>query len=101
VVIHDFHVVSIGIFPFEADAPLLIDADAELAGPVAAQRFETVAGQARQILHGFGVVQDFQPSFGLRGTGFEFPDALALEKCFRIRVMNIYNNTILYISSLP
>jgi hypothetical protein len=38
--------------PFEADPPLVVDANAELALSIALQSFEAVARQCRQILQG-------------------------------------------------
>ncbi len=47
-VIGDFYVLSIGSGPDETDAPLVVDADAVLAGATATQRFEPVAGRESQ-----------------------------------------------------
>jgi hypothetical protein len=44
VIISDFYVVSILTGPPEADPILVVDADAMLAGPVAFERLEPVAG---------------------------------------------------------
>ena len=41
-IIGDFDVVSISIFPAEADAPVLVDPDAQLAIPVAFKGFQVV-----------------------------------------------------------
>jgi hypothetical protein len=35
VIIYDFHVVGVAVSPGKADAPLPVDADAVLSGPVA------------------------------------------------------------------
>jgi hypothetical protein len=50
VVIGDFDVVGIAIFPAEADAPLLVDSDTELAEPVAFESFQPIGGRNFQIL---------------------------------------------------
>lgn len=42
-VVDDFGVVRIAVFPDEADTPLLIDPDTVLARTVAAEGFEMVA----------------------------------------------------------
>ena len=42
VVMGDFDVVSISIFPAEADAPVLVDPDVQLAMPVAFKGFQAV-----------------------------------------------------------
>src|SRR5258708_6072470 len=43
-----FHLFGVGSGPDETDAPLVVDADAVLAGAVASQRFEPVAGRKSQ-----------------------------------------------------
>jgi len=48
VVINDFHVVSISIFPLEAYAPLLINTDTELPCTVTAQCFKTVTWRSAE-----------------------------------------------------
>ena len=48
-VIRDFHVVGVAVFPAETDAPLVVDADAVLAFPVAFERFEPVARRHAQV----------------------------------------------------
>jgi hypothetical protein len=92
VVIDDFHIVSIRIFPLEAYAPLLIDSDAVLPGTISAQRFEAVARQRHQVINGLCVVQYFEPSFCLSRTGFEFPDTLSMVKRFCIFAAEGFNH---------
>jgi hypothetical protein len=48
-VISDFDFVSIAVTPDKADAPLIVDANAELALAVAAECFQTIAWRRRQI----------------------------------------------------
>jgi hypothetical protein len=48
VVVDDFHVLSSHVGPAEADAPLIVDADAVLPGSVAPQRLQPVAGDGRR-----------------------------------------------------
>lgn len=48
-IIHNFNVVRVFAAPAEANAPLVIDADAVLANAVAFQGFQAVAGRQRQI----------------------------------------------------
>jgi hypothetical protein len=92
VVINDFYIASIGIFPLEAHPPLLVDADAVLPRTVTAQCLKAVAWQSHQIVDGLGVVQDFEPSFCLRGAGFELPDALSLVERFSILAAERFNH---------
>src|SRR5437762_13703735 len=47
-VVHDLHAVGVAVLPDEADAPLVVDADAVLPRPVALQRLEPVAGRHSQ-----------------------------------------------------
>jgi hypothetical protein len=50
VVVNDFTVDRLvgTVRPFEADAPLGVDPDAELAGPIASERFESVTRERPQ-----------------------------------------------------
>src|SRR5947207_11479294 len=47
-VVHDLHAVGVAVLPDEADAPLVVDANAMLPRPVALQRLEPVAGRHAQ-----------------------------------------------------
>ena len=49
-VVNYLHIVGILFLPAEADAPLVVDPDAELSPAVALQRFETVATRYTQHL---------------------------------------------------
>jgi hypothetical protein len=42
VIIYDLNVVSIAISPRETNAPLVIDSNAVLAGPIATEFFEAI-----------------------------------------------------------
>jgi hypothetical protein len=48
VIVDDFHIVGIAGTPTEADAPLIVDPDTVLTGPVAFQRFQPIAGRNTQ-----------------------------------------------------
>jgi hypothetical protein len=50
----DFGVVGVLYLPAEADAPLVVDADAVLTAAVALQRFESVAGRQTHDLKPVG-----------------------------------------------
>jgi hypothetical protein len=50
VVIHDLNVVNVALFPSEANPPLIVYADAELAPAVAFERFKPIVGWAAQIV---------------------------------------------------
>src|SRR5690242_18904329 len=44
VIVDHLYIVGIAGVPSKADAPLIVDPDAMLAGPVALQRFQSIAG---------------------------------------------------------
>jgi hypothetical protein len=48
VIIDDLYVMSIARTPSETNAPLVVDPDAVLTGPVTFQRFQPVAGRNAQ-----------------------------------------------------
>lgn len=48
-VIHNFHLMRVFTLPLETNAPLLIDANAMLAGAIAFERLQAVARGQRQI----------------------------------------------------
>jgi hypothetical protein len=50
VVIGDFDIMGVSVFPAEADPPLLVDADAELAVAISLQRFEPVGRWNPQVV---------------------------------------------------
>jgi hypothetical protein len=56
-VIHDFHPMRVIINPFEANTPLIIDANPELPLPLALQRLEPIARRASQIVQTSGFVK--------------------------------------------
>jgi hypothetical protein len=57
VVIDNLDFMGVAIAPLEADAPLVVDTDAVLAGPVAAQAFESVSRWDPEIVKALSVVQ--------------------------------------------
>jgi hypothetical protein len=48
-VVHDLDPFGATLAPHKADTPLVIDPDAMLAGPIAAQRLQPIARWCRQI----------------------------------------------------
>jgi hypothetical protein len=61
VVICDFDVVGIAVFPSEADAPLFVNADAVLSGSISFQCFEVIA---------WGDAECVECSAGIEGEEF-------------------------------
>src|SRR3954447_483473 len=57
VVVDDLDLVSVPIAPLEADPPLVVDTDAVLARPLAAQALQPVPRGDLEILKSLGVVQ--------------------------------------------
>jgi hypothetical protein len=68
-IIHNFDIADIAFFPFEANSPLIIDANAVLPMPVAFQRFKLIAWRLLEILKGSGAIQieQFAPRRPLKG----------------------------------
>lgn len=48
-IVHDLHIIGVPIVPDEADAVLIVHANAVLAPPVASERLEPVTGERRQV----------------------------------------------------
>jgi len=66
--------------------PLLVDADAELAFSVPAQRFEAVAREVHQIVLAGRVLEDLQTPLCLLLESLEFPDPFSSRKALRASV---------------
>jgi hypothetical protein len=92
VIIDDFHIrrTFCATRPLEADSPLLIDPDAELAGAIALQRLEPIAPQEPQIVHG-RCVENFKPSVNLPGEALKFPNERARRESRRSRYSHFRN----------
>lgn len=59
-VIDDLDVLRPAVVPDEAYAPLVVDADAVLAGAVSPERLQAVAGRGGEIAKFDGIVQHLQ-----------------------------------------
>jgi hypothetical protein len=57
VVVHNLYVVSVSLFPYETDAPLIVDADTVLARAVAFEGVKSVTRGHRQIDQSLGCVE--------------------------------------------
>ena len=62
VIVHDFNVIGVAIFPDKADSPLIVDANAVLPGPVTGKSFQTVSSRYAQVVQARSAVQDHQLS---------------------------------------
>ena len=49
VIVHDLHIVSVPVVPYEADAILIVDPNAVLSTSIACERLEPVAGECRKV----------------------------------------------------
>jgi hypothetical protein len=79
-VVRDFHVPGVALFPAEADSPLAVDPDAMLALAITGKFFQSVARQSAQILKGLGRVEHHQlPQRGTLQLAIKPLDGLALE----------------------
>ena len=64
VVVHDAHVVEVvGLNVSKADAPLVVDADAVLTGPIGDQSFQVAPRAASDIMEKDGLVDHLELSF--------------------------------------
>jgi hypothetical protein len=66
-IVPDLDVIGVAIFPFQANPPLIVDANAALSNPIATQRLEAVTRQIPSILQAGGVVENLQSALGLGG----------------------------------
>jgi hypothetical protein len=65
VVVSDFNIKGVSLFPSETDSPLIVDADTVLARTITLQRFQTVAWWDPQILQLDSIFKE--PKFPPRG----------------------------------
>jgi hypothetical protein len=56
-VIHNSNVARVFTVPAEANAPLVVDADAMLSGAIAFQGFQAVAGRQGQVTQFAGAIK--------------------------------------------
>jgi hypothetical protein len=70
--------------PFEANPPLVIDADAVLAVPVAPERFEPIAGQSGKVFQARCGFEPVESEFGLSPE--TLPNVLTIGKTFGFSV---------------
>ena len=78
--------------PLKTETPLVIDPDAELAFPVAGQRFKAIAAQNPQIIQGGRRIKNGQSFSGLIGEALKPLDEFAGCKCFCFPVSKINNH---------
>ena len=59
-VVNDFNTVGVALTPGKADAPLAVDADAVLTGPVAFQGLQAISRRNAQVIQRNCIVQNFE-----------------------------------------
>jgi hypothetical protein len=87
VVVDDLDVVRVPRSPAETDPPLLVDADTVLAGSIALQLLQPVAGWDPQVVQHHRSVQ--HPEFPQRDSlniGAQLPNRLPVEEAFSVAV---------------
>jgi hypothetical protein len=92
VVIYDFHIFRARICPNKAQSPLIVYADAILAGTITLERFEMIAGWRLQIIE---PIRDFElTNFASSDfTNVREPfDMVALCQRFRIFTFEGFNH---------
>ena len=57
VIVGDFHFAGMGLFPSEANAPLVVDSNTVLCGSFGSECFQPIAGRREQILQCIRLVQ--------------------------------------------
>jgi hypothetical protein len=70
-IVNDFHIPCMTVFPSETYPPLIVDADAPLSGTFTRQQFQSVAGRYAQFLdsaHGINELE-FSPGYSLYVMG--------------------------------
>ena len=79
-IIYKFDPIRAGLGPDETYAPLVIDADAELARPIALQGFEAIAGRRAQRVQRGRRIQHVEFSRRDLGNGAPFGGAIAVSE---------------------
>ena len=80
VVVCDFHVVGVTVFPAKGDAPLFVDADGVESFEISSEGFEVVASGMAEVLEFGGDVDGDEFDFG---TGLDFTGELTGEFTFK------------------
>jgi hypothetical protein len=68
--------------PLKADAPLVVDADAVLTGPIAAKRLQPIARQRGKISKALRGIHSIQTRLGLSSKSGELSNPVAGSKPF-------------------
>ena len=86
-IINKLDLVGVPIFPPRADSPLVIDTNTVLAGAIAFELLQAVAGRDAEILELLGGVNDTElPEHQPMELGGEAPDAFTPEEPLRVPI---------------
>ena len=92
-VVSDFHIVRLSVFPREADAPLAVDSDTVLPFAVSAQRFQSITWRKSQVVQAFGGLKEQQlPQSTALNIGRQFAGELPLPDPFRFFAAKALNH---------
>ncbi len=91
-IIHNFNVVHIAVFPSEAHPPLIVDTNAVLPLPIAFQRFKLIAGRLPEILQGSGTVKIKQLPPRLPFKGLKADNATIIKKSGGVATAKRFNH---------
>lgn len=83
-IVNNLHPVWTIFPPREANAPLLVYADALLPGSVSPQRFEVITGKIYQIFNANSTVEYLQLPLSLPSNGLKTGDPFAMVEIFSV-----------------
>ena len=84
-IINNLDPEGVHVSPPKADPPLVIDANTVLAGAIALELLQTIAGRDAEIIELLGGVDDAElPEHEPVEIGGEAPDAFAMKKPLRV-----------------
>ena len=93
VIVHDFNVLRMAVIEPEADAPLLVDANAPLSLARAQQRFEPVGRRQTQVVDHSGRVQLCQTHYRpAQDVWWQAPRLAGGEQSFRLGAGKAFNH---------
>jgi hypothetical protein len=92
VVVDDLDMESVAGLETKADTPLVIDADAVLAGPIAREFFQPVARRHAQVIQRFRPIQYRQLAHGAGGNVGEFLNTPSMKQRFGIGMTEARNH---------
>jgi hypothetical protein len=93
VVVRDRDVVGIAGVPPEADAPMVVDANAVLASPITHQPFQPIARRHAEVAELYGGIQLSQlPQHNSLQIGGQTPYGLPVEQAGRVSITEAANH---------